>query len=116
MLVNRYPLALSASDRAEGVLGRLIRALPARSLPDAGGVDAAGAPVATGAARSAGSAPGAVDTLPFEQGLFARVERWLWAQRQRDTEAYLARSVDMCDLESRMRELDRHADKAYFTF
>jgi hypothetical protein len=36
-----------------------------------------------------------------------RLERWFWAQQQRDIEAYLARSADIHDLEERMRNLER---------
>jgi hypothetical protein len=36
-----------------------------------------------------------------------RLDRWFWAQQQRDIEAYLARSADIHDLEQRMRNVER---------
>jgi hypothetical protein len=43
-----------------------------------------------------------------------RLEHWAWRQRQRDTEAYLARSADLCDLESRIRDLERPVPTRYY--
>jgi hypothetical protein len=40
-------------------------------------------------------------------GWLERLDRWFWAQQQRDIEAYLARSADVHDLEQRMRNLER---------
>jgi len=61
-----------------------------------------GAPdVAKEAATSAG------ETRPRKRGWLERLDRWFWAQQQRDIEAYLARSEDIHDLEQRMRNLER---------
>ena len=34
-----------------------------------------------------------------------RLDRWFWRQRQKDREAYLARSTDLADVERRLRDL-----------
>lgn len=44
---------------------------------------------------------------PRKLTLMERLDRWFWAQQQRDIEAYLARSADIHDLEERMRNLER---------
>jgi len=49
----------------------------------------------------------AAETRPRKRGWLARLDRWFWAQQQRDIEAYLARSEDIHDLEQRMRNLER---------
>jgi hypothetical protein len=36
-----------------------------------------------------------------------RVERWFWRQEQKRVEDYLAGSVDVADLETRLRCLER---------
>ncbi len=45
--------------------------------------------------------------------LFARwteaLENWLYRQRLKDREAYVAQSQDIFEVERRVRELDRHA-------
>ena len=48
------------------------------------------------------------------RGLLERLELWFWSQRQRDLEAYLARSADIHDLESRMRNLERDPSHPYY--
>jgi hypothetical protein len=60
--------------------------------------------------RSTGTTSGA---LPRKIGLLERLDRWFWAQQQRDVEAYLAQSVDVHDLEQRMRNLERSAWHRY---
>jgi Protein of unknown function (DUF3563) len=40
-------------------------------------------------------------------GTFAALDRWLWKQHVRETEAWLAQSQDIFELEARMRELGR---------
>ena len=61
----------------------------------------------------AGSLPGRGDLPPPARqpeerpGLFARVSRWLRAQRQRELEAYLAGSKDVYELERRIRAYER---------
>lgn len=39
--------------------------------------------------------------------LSAALDRWLWKQRTRETEAWLAQSKDVFELEARLRELER---------
>jgi len=39
--------------------------------------------------------------------MFAALDRWLWKQRMRETEAWLAQSKDVFELEARIRELER---------
>ena len=46
--------------------------------------------------------------------LFANLDRWLWKQRQRETEAWLAQAVDAHDLEARIRHLERNRDGRVF--
>ena len=59
-------------------------------------------------AESASEAPSNSSTAtPRKIGLWERLDRWFWRQQQRDVEAYLARSVDIHDLEQRMRNLER---------
>lgn len=90
----------SASSHALGVLGRLMRAFPARAVVDVGDVvDAAqhsATPVAVGPQL----------LTPRHQGLLGRLESWIWRQQQRDREAYLAEATDIADLEARMRVLE----------
>ena len=50
---------------------------------------------------------------PRKIGFLERLDRWFWAQQQRDVEAYLARSADIHDLEHRMRNLERSAWHRY---
>jgi hypothetical protein len=55
-----------------------------------------------------------VEARPRSGGWLARLDRWLWTQRQRAIEAYLAQSRDLADLERRMRDLDRQiASRGY---
>ena len=42
-----------------------------------------------------------------------RLDRWFWAQQQRDIETYLAKSADVHDLEQRMRNLERSSWHRY---
>ena len=46
--------------------------------------------------------------------LFASLDRWLWKQRQRETEAWLAQASDVHDLEARIRHLERNRDGRVF--
>ena len=39
--------------------------------------------------------------------LSGALDRWLWKQRARETEAWLAESKDVFELEARLRELER---------
>jgi hypothetical protein len=38
-----------------------------------------------------------------------RLDRWCWRVEQKRVEDYLARAVDIADLEQRMRSLERRA-------
>ena len=58
--------------------------------------------------------PGREEAPAPRRGLLERLEHWFWSQRQRDHEAYLARSVDIHDLESRMRDLERDPSHPYY--
>jgi hypothetical protein len=68
-------------------------------------------------AQSQGRAnePAAAPTKPAPRKIrfLERLDRWFWAQQQRDLEAYLARSADIHDLEQRMRNLERGAWHRY---
>ena len=54
-----------------------------------------------------------VAAAPRKLRFLERLDRWFWAQQQRDIEAYLARSADIHDLEQRMRNLERSAWHRY---
>lgn len=42
------------------------------------------------------------------RSLLERLDHWFADQRERQRERYLAQATDLCDLESRMRELNRY--------
>jgi len=42
-----------------------------------------------------------------------RVERWLWRLEQKRVDDYLARSVDLADLEMRLRRLERRPPSGF---
>jgi hypothetical protein len=44
---------------------------------------------------------------PFGTGLLDRLDTWFWEQQVRSREAFLAQSVDVVDLEYRLRWLER---------
>jgi hypothetical protein len=46
--------------------------------------------------------------------MFAALDRWLWKQRMRETEAWLAQSRDIVELEARIRQLERGPDSRIF--
>jgi len=46
--------------------------------------------------------------------LFANLDRWLWKQHQRETEAWLSQATDIHDLEARIRHLERNRDGRVF--
>ena len=46
--------------------------------------------------------------------VFESLDRWLWKQHVRDTEAWLAQSQDVFDLERRIRHLERNRDGRVF--
>ena len=43
-----------------------------------------------------------------------RLDHWLWALQQRDVEAYLAKAIDVYDLEARVRMLERNVPHPYY--
>jgi hypothetical protein len=46
--------------------------------------------------------------------MFAALDRWLWKQRTRETEAWLAQSKDVFEREARIRALDREPQSRIF--
>ncbi len=42
------------------------------------------------------------------RSLLERLDHWFADQRERQRERYLAQATDLCDLETRMRELNRY--------
>lgn len=48
-----------------------------------------------------------LNIAPPRRSLVDRLEDWLWHPQQRDTEAYLATSRDVFELEERIRDLGR---------
>jgi hypothetical protein len=42
------------------------------------------------------------------------LDRWVWKRRQRHLDAWLARSVDRADLETRLKHLERATFNRYF--
>lgn len=97
MLVDKFHPTPSASTRTEGVLGRLMRAFPARVLVAEDLSADPIAPVSRSAAASAAPRP----------SLLGRLDAWLWRQQQRETEAWLGQAKDASELEQRMRLLER---------
>jgi len=54
------------------------------------------------------SLPGPLEAAPsLRKRWLAGLERWMYMQRVREDEAYLGRSVDVYDLERRIRSLER---------
>lgn len=105
---HRNPL--SATNHAVGVLGRLMRAFPARTVVDADvAVDAVQQPAAV-------VRPLVQDNLSNRAGLLGRLESWIWRQQQRERESYLAEATDIADLEARMRVLEIRQLRNHSTF
>jgi hypothetical protein len=48
------------------------------------------------------------------RGWLDQFDRWLWAVRQREVEAYLAQATDVFDLEARIRALERDFPRPYY--
>lgn len=88
------------SSYPEGILGRLIRAFPARTLVEA---DAEVTPsfVSEATLDAASVQHGAAG-----RGWIERLDNWLWRLEQREREAYLAGAGDVTELEARMRALE----------
>jgi hypothetical protein len=71
-------------------------------------------PSADPASDRAGESPASdLKRAPRKIGFLERLDRWFWAQQQRDLEAYLARSADIHDLEQRMRNIERSSWHRY---
>lgn len=51
--------------------------------------------------------PGVDAYIARARSLFAALDRWFWQQRMRETEAWLAQSKDVFELEARLRDLER---------
>jgi len=68
-------------------------------------------PVDRGRGDESAAAP--ARPAPRKLRFLERLDRWFWAQQQRDLEAYLARSADIHDLEQRMRNLERSSWHRY---
>mgnify|MGYP001071419568 FL=1 len=66
-------------------------------------------------APAARTVPDAAARTRREPGLswLQRVERWLWRLEQKRVEDYLARSVDLADLETRLRRLERRGPSGF---
>jgi hypothetical protein len=50
---------------------------------------------------------------PIRRSLLDCLDQWQRSQRQRAVERYLAKSTDLCDLEARLRALDRPVGHRY---
>ncbi len=56
-----------------------------------------------------------IATTPLRRrGFLERLDRWFWAQQQRDLEAYLARATDVYDLEARIHAIERNKSIPYY--
>jgi hypothetical protein len=64
--------------------------------------------------REAVAAPVIATTPMRRHGFLERLDRWFWAQQQRDLEAYLARSTDVYDLEARIHAIERNRSLPYY--
>jgi Protein of unknown function (DUF3563) len=64
--------------------------------------------------REAIAASASATTPVRRRGFLERLERWFWAQQQRDLEAYLARATDVYDLEARIHALERSKSIPYY--
>jgi len=100
----------SATNHAVGVLGRLMRAFPARTVVDAD--------VVVDAAQQSRVpvAPQPQVGISARVGLLGRLESWIWRQQQRERESYLADATDIADLEARMRVLEIRQLRNHRTF
>ena len=97
---RHYSNTPSESTHAIGVLGRLMRAFPARAVAEVDEV----VDLKPQATQPVASKP--VESFSARGGLLARLESWIWRQQQREREAYLAEATDIADLEARMRVLE----------
>jgi hypothetical protein len=64
--------------------------------------------------RGVVAAPESPTTPVRRRGFLERLDRWFWAQQQRDLEAYLARSTDVYDLEARIRAIERNRSIPFY--
>jgi hypothetical protein len=85
----------------EGVLGRLMRAFPARTLSEADALEAVVPAPAT--------VTGVVveqRKSPIPDGLVARLDAWLWRRHRHEREAYLSGARAVAEIEARMRRFE----------
>jgi len=64
--------------------------------------------------RGAVAAAASATTPVRRRGFLERLDRWLWAQQQRDLEAYLAKATDVYDLEARIHTIERNKSIPYY--
>lgn len=62
--------------------------------------------------ESRNASPKTAEGAP-RRSLLERLERWVWANQQRDLEAYLAQASDIHDLEARIRMIERRGLHAH---
>ncbi len=105
MLVPRR-LSATESSSPEGLLGRLIRAFPARSMAEAD------AEVAVDLRPNDTAIVPAERQAPVNRSWFERFDNWLWRLEQREREAYLADAGDITELEARMRTLEHRRSRS----
>jgi hypothetical protein len=88
--------------------GYLFRSLAEGLAPAAssGPKHRASKPVADEAAANDDVARAAV-SAPAKRSLLSRIDAWFWREQQRDLEAYLGQSVDIAEVEARMRAIER---------
>ena len=60
-----------------------------------------------------GDQASAQSATPRRRGLLDRLDQWARSQQQRAVERYLAKATDLCDLEARIRDLDRPVGYRY---
>ena len=109
--MQRYQSKLpSASTHALGVLGRLMRAFPARAVAETEIVADAVQQSRPVVARKP------ISTSTGPQGLLTLIENWIWRQQQQERDRYLAAATDRADLEARMRVLEMREARDYRPF
>ncbi len=105
MTYRRPPI--HPSSYPEGVLGRLMRAFPARTLSEADAQDpierAPAADASVAAERREPATP---------KAFLARLDAWLWRRQQQEREAYLSGASDVTELEARMRQLEARRSRS----
>jgi hypothetical protein len=100
MMIVPRRLESVQSSYPEGILGRLIRAFPARTLAEA---DAEVTPTFVSQTTPVAAS---LQQNPVRRSWVERFDNWLWRLEQREREAYLAGAGDVTELEARMRALE----------